>query len=258
MITDYINILGQFLGCRDISEISQKAVFEKYGFRQADVFVLFGGSIIYGGDVMAEAIRNKVAGKYVIVGGAGHTTETLRKRVHTEYPDIQTEGLSEAEIFSRYLDYCYGLKADYLECHSTNCGNNITMLLQLLQDEKINLSSVILCQDASMQRRMAAGLQKYRPDVTIINYAAYRATVVEKNGRPEYAEPVKGMWDMDRYLTLLMGEIPRLRDNEDGYGPKGKNYIAHVDIPDEVESAFEKLKVLYADHIRIADSQYQG
>ncbi|MGN1179681.1 MAG: hypothetical protein ACI4SD_00600 [Suilimivivens sp.] len=55
-----------------------------------------------------------------------------------------------------------------------------------------------------------------------------------------------------------MGEIPRLRDNEDGYGPKGKNYIAHVDIPVEVESAFEKLRVLYADHIRIADSQYQG
>ena len=40
--------------------------------------VLFGGSIIAGGDILAEAIQNEVAKKNVIVGGAGHTTETLR------------------------------------------------------------------------------------------------------------------------------------------------------------------------------------
>ena len=40
--------------------------------------VLFGGSIIAGGDILAEAIQNEVAKKNIIVGGAGHTTETLR------------------------------------------------------------------------------------------------------------------------------------------------------------------------------------
>lgn len=39
--------------------------------------VLFGGSIIAGGDILAEAIQNEVAKKNIIVGGAGHTTETL-------------------------------------------------------------------------------------------------------------------------------------------------------------------------------------
>ena len=29
-------------------------------------------------DILAEAIQNEVAKKYIIVGGAGHTTETLR------------------------------------------------------------------------------------------------------------------------------------------------------------------------------------
>ncbi|BFK64030.1 hypothetical protein I2700191B6_03830 [Dorea formicigenerans] len=29
-------------------------------------------------DTLAEAIQNEVAKKYIIVGGAGHTTETLR------------------------------------------------------------------------------------------------------------------------------------------------------------------------------------
>ncbi|MGV3144729.1 hypothetical protein [Streptococcus parasuis] len=33
---------------------------------------LFGGSILAGGEQLAEAIRNKLAKTYVIVGGAGH------------------------------------------------------------------------------------------------------------------------------------------------------------------------------------------
>ena len=40
--------------------------------------VLFGGSIIAGGDILAEAIQNEVAKKNIIVGGAGPPTETLR------------------------------------------------------------------------------------------------------------------------------------------------------------------------------------
>lgn len=39
-----------------------------------------------------------------------------------------------------------------------------------------------------------------------------------------------------------MGEIPRLRDDADGYGPNGRGFIAHVDIPPEVEAAFAELR----------------
>ena len=93
--------------------------------------VLFGGSILAGGDVLAEAIRNKIARTYVIVGGVGHTTATLRQRVHAEYPAIETTDLPEAEVFQRYLRTVHGCKADLLETASTNCGNNISCLLEL-------------------------------------------------------------------------------------------------------------------------------
>ena len=53
-----------------------------------------------------------------------------------------------------------------------------------------------------------------------------------------------------------MGEIPRLTDNATGYGPKGKNYIAHVEIPTEVRIVFEVLKQDYADLIRLANPLY--
>ena len=217
-----INILGAFCGKRDVDELTPETLMEKYGIAQADVLVLFGGSILAGGDVFAQAIRRAVAKTYIIVGGAGHTTETLRQEVHREYPDIETTDLPEAEVFQRYLRSVYGVEADVLETQSTNCGNNITYLLPLLRENGISCNSIILCQDATMQNRMDAGLRKYAPDCTIINYAAYAATVCCKGQTLAYTEPIHGMWPMQRYITLLMGEIPRLTDDADGYGQTGK------------------------------------
>lgn len=252
-----INILGNFCGKRDMEALTVQNLQDQYGLEQADVMVLFGGSILSGGDVFANAMKNGIAGKYIIVGGAGHTTGTLRKRVQEEYPQIETEGLPEAEVFNRYLNTVYGLVADYLETRSTNCGNNISYLLDLLKRQGISFRSIILCQDATMQRRMEAGLRRYiSDDAAVINFAAYKAEVIVRSGQLCYSGDIHGMWDMDRYVELLMGEIPRLADNADGYGPRGKNYIAHVDIPAEVEKAFEELKKVYGENIREANPLY--
>ena len=73
-IASYINILGNFCGKRDIQSLTQLELQNKYGIDQVDAMVLFGGSIICGGDILADGIMNKIAKKYIIVGGAGHTT----------------------------------------------------------------------------------------------------------------------------------------------------------------------------------------
>ena len=256
-IASSINILGDFCGKRDIKTLSQESLREKYGIECVDVMVLFGGSIICGGDILASAIQNHLARKYVIVGGAGHTTETLRQKVHTEYPEIITEGLSEAEVFNNYLKTLYGLEADYLETKSTNCGNNITYLLELLQENGIEFKSIIICQDATMQHRMDAGLRKYTSeDVIIINYATYKVNVILQDDELTYSSNISGMWNLDRYVELLLGEIPRLSDSVDGYGPNGNNYIAHVDIPNEVQRAFETLVKNSGVNVREANSLY--
>jgi hypothetical protein len=39
------------------------------------------------------------------------------------------------------------------------------------------------------------------------------------------------MWPVDRYLSLILGEVPRLRDDAKGYGPAGRDFIVHVDFP---------------------------
>lgn len=82
-VEDNINTLGNFCGMRDVERLSADAIQRKYGFTQADVMVLFGGSVIEDGDVLAKAMHEKLAKKYIIVGGTGHTTETLSQRVNT-------------------------------------------------------------------------------------------------------------------------------------------------------------------------------
>ncbi len=252
-----INMLGDFCGCRDVAELTNEKLREAYGISQADVMVLFGGSILCGGDVLAKAMKQNAAKTYVIVGGVGHTTEALRVQMHREFPEFEAENLPEAGLFAAYLKLRYGLAADYLECKSTNCGNNITNLLDLLQAHGISFRSIILCQDATMQRRMYAGLRKYlSDDIIIINYASYQAKVIERAGELSFAEEILGMWDMEHYLTLLMGELPRLSDNKEGYGPNGKDFIAHVDIPVQVLSAFEAMKTDCGSLIRKANPLY--
>ena len=257
-IVEKMNILGAFLGKRDIPELSRKALETKYGFSQADVMVLFGGSILCGGDVLAEAMKNEIAKKYIIVGGAGHTTEALRQKMHQAFPNIETDGLPEADVFEQYLEKRYGLHADYLERKSTNCGNNITYLKKLINEEGIACRTMILSQDATMQYRMDASVKKYMLGIQVINYAVYDAKVVVRNGELTYEKEIWGMWDIDRYLTLLLGDVQRLSDNEDGYGPEGKGYIVHVDIPDEVEKAFMDLKKEFGDKVRVANPEYAG
>ncbi|PJI10315.1 MULTISPECIES: hypothetical protein [Clostridium] len=256
-IAESINILGRFCGKRDISVLTKNELKVKYGLEQVDVMVLFGGSILIGGDVLAEAMKNRIARKYVIVGGAGHTTETLLVKMHNEFPEIETNGLPEAKAFAAYLKYKYNLEPDLLECKSTNCGNNITYLLDLLKENNISFKSIILSQDATMQHRMEAGLRKYiSQDNVIINYAVYDVDVVVRDNELEFKHHILGMWNIEKYITLLMGEIPRLSDDDEGYGPNGKNYIAHVEIPIEVSNAFMELKKVYGSSIRKANPLY--
>ncbi|WP_338142182.1 YdcF family protein [Bifidobacterium callimiconis] len=270
-----INTVGEFCGPRDVSTLTQATVSAQLAklmtatenTDQADALVLFGGSILHGVDVLAQGIRNGVAKHYVIVGGAGHTTQTLRDIAGQAFPSISTDGKTEAQIFAECLRERHGLSVDWLETKSTNCGNNITNLLDLLRGHLPDCRSLILCQDATMQLRMTAGLRKFAPDMTVINYAAYRTRVAPVEYTADrfpndpatmldhltYIDEPEGMWPIDRYVSLLMGEIARLTDDEHGYGPRGNDFIAHVDVPDTVHQASALINTLLGDMTRTAN-----
>ncbi|MFD0897846.1 ElyC/SanA/YdcF family protein [Loigolactobacillus binensis] len=253
-LANQINALGQFCGRRDLPELSQTALRQAYQIEQADVFAFFGGSIVGGVATLAQAIRAQVARHYVIVGGYGHTTAALIKSARTLYPTLDFDTSSEAQIFAQILQAQYGLQVDLLETKSTNCGNNITNLLALLAANQIDFNSLILCQDATMQLRMAAALRKYvAPSVPVINYAAYAVTVDDQLA---FTQPLPGMWTLDKYVSLLLGELGRLTDDQTGYGPAGKNFIVHIAVPAALQTAAAELRQHFAT--RQADPRFAG
>ena len=196
----------------------------------------------------------------MIVGGIGHTTQFLQNVLHRSYPRIVTEKRPEADIMSEYIRMKYGIGDILIENRSTNCGNNITFALEKLKEKHIYPGSIVIVQDAAMQCRMDAGFRKYADSNTlIINYAAYKVQFTVKNGKLTLSpSDIWGMWTPEQYSTLLMGEIPRLRDDENGYGPLGKNFIAHVELPRKVLHAFDTLKNDFGAEIRTANSVYKG
>jgi hypothetical protein len=62
------------------------------------------------------------------------------------------------------------------------------------------------------------------------------------------------MWPLDRYVSLLLGELPRLTD----YGPAGRDFIAQVDVPTEVQQAADHLKGATNFTPRTANTRWAG
>ena len=231
------NIIGYFLARRDIDELSQEAMQAQIGQPQADVLIAFGGMIPHGCDIVARSFQRGLAKRLLLVGGIGHTTEVVRAAYKDRVPELDVEGRAEADIMADYLKLCYGIEDVLIENRSTNCGNNVTYALGVLKENGIAPKSVLIMQDATMQLRMAATFQKVAPDIQVVNYAPYRPAVISKGWQLGYLMDYWGMWSMEHYLSLLLGEVERLRDDANGYGPNGADYLAHVDLPTKVETA---------------------
>ena len=132
-----VNELTDFLGKRDLPLLNKSSLRESYGIEQVDVLILFGGVIPFGCDVAAAVWRCGLARHLMIVGGIGHTTQSLRDKFQARFPDLAVEGRTEAEMIADYLAREYDIHDILLETASTNCGNNVTNALQVLQDQGI-------------------------------------------------------------------------------------------------------------------------
>ena len=63
---DWINVLGDFCGMRDVPALTREQLKKRYGWEQADVMVLFGGSILCGAEVLARAMQEEAAKRFLI------------------------------------------------------------------------------------------------------------------------------------------------------------------------------------------------
>lgn len=97
-----------------------------------------------------------------------------------------------------------------------------------------------------MQRRTMATFQRVTRDEPHaprwLSFPGFVPELVQQGDGVDFAPTAEGLWSVDRYLSLITGELPRLRDDVNGYGPCGRDFIVHVDIPGNVEAARQQLK----------------
>lgn len=253
-----INLVSGFLAKRDIKQLDIKSIGQITGKYYVDVAVLLGNSIVASVDKFAHTLNRDLAEKYIIAGGKGHSTSLLRKSAKSEF-DIETDisqDLSEAEILYEMLTKRHSIDRStiYLEKKSTNCGDNAIKVKELLENEGLTPKSYLLIQDPTMQLRTHASFLKAWENefpITVINDPVFVPKVKLEKNQIMFNNPnIPGIWPMKRFISLILSEIPRLRNDQYGYGPNGKGFITAVDIPPEIQEAHQSLRNEFEEYFR--------
>ncbi|KAI5253964.1 hypothetical protein E4T42_02532 [Aureobasidium subglaciale] len=258
-LADDVNTISSFLSHDQIQLDSGSTGNQSY-----DAIVLCVSAIFHCAETLFRALQRngpQLTSTIILCGGIGHSTPYLYTAVanHPRYEHLsaQINGLSEAQVMEKILDDCFsghdigksGVRV-LIEDQSTNCGANAIETRKLLQKIGISVSGgkILIIQDPTMSLRTKASFEKAFEDDEVIFEACptFVAKVVEVGGRLRFDENVevkeRDVWQMDRFLGLILGEVARLRDDENGYGPRGKGFIGHVDVPDAVLEAYGRLE----------------
>jgi uncharacterized SAM-binding protein YcdF (DUF218 family) len=257
-IVNDINSIITYLSKRDIDDLSCKSLVDKFGITQVDTIIILGNSIPYIVELGAKAYKSGLAKDIMIVGGIGHSTKYLIQNLlqYPKYKDINVKDKSEAEMLRQIIVTREEIQQDniIMESQSTNCGSNAHKSLRVLKEKGHTPKSIILIQDPTMQLRSHASFIKEWADeeTLIISYCPFIPQLkVSESGYEYINEGINGLWTMDRFIDLIMGEIPRLRDDANGYGPKGKGFISHVDIPERVLDSYQRLISYYREYNKV-------
>ena len=255
-----LNDLASFLALCDFSQgvPNARSLQRLFGTNVVDVLVLLGNSVLVTAERAFAAMQAGFARRLLIAGGHGHATPFLERSLRGDrrYSAVVPDGRSEAELLGEVATRFWQIAPDrmMLETASSNCGENARFALRTLQAHRVQAETLILVQDPIMQRRTDAGFRKVWREAGLqsrfANYSAWVPQVRVRNGDLEFTQPASGCWPMERFVSLVMGEIPRLRDDAAGYGPRGRGFIEHVAIPETVLAAYERLADRYPEFVR--------
>jgi uncharacterized SAM-binding protein YcdF (DUF218 family) len=251
------NTLIPFLAKRDMASLNAEDLQAIYNTPQVDLLILLGNSSLYVAEQAAKAHKQGLAKELMICGGIGHSAHFLEENIrqHPLYHDVAVGERPEADMLGETFVKHWGIPEEkiIIENKSTNCGGNATEARKVLEQLQKKPRTILLLQDPVLQRRTQASFVKVWQGevVQFISYAAFVPLLQQKNNAFIYEnEAHREFCAIDRLLSLVMGEIPRLRNDANGYGPNGKGFIAAVDIPVEVETAYEELAAVYPEYVR--------
>jgi uncharacterized SAM-binding protein YcdF (DUF218 family) len=240
---DDLSRIAAYLARRDLPTLSRSDLPEP-----ADVLVLCGSAVLRSVETAAAALRDELVARILVSGGIGHSTEHLAQAVHDHprYRDVPTASRPEAAVIADLLRR-HGVPGSAIDTEeeSTNCGENAQLSVDLLMREPATARSILLVQDPTMQRRTHASFRRAlrdSPGVRLWSHAPFVPSVPDPDAREVRDPDGNVVWSIGRFSALVLGEIQRLHDDEHGYGPRGAGFIDHVDVPDDVLTAYRRLR----------------
>lgn len=236
-----INTVGAWLAQDDLSVTRQAP--------EIDAVILAGNAVIPTIDAACR-IASQIDVPLLISGGIGHSTPFLYEAIrnHPRYHTLPVAGRAEASILADVARAFWQIpKARvWVEDRSTNCGENARFSWNMLKERQRTSGRVLVVQDPTMQRRTMATFARVCRDEPAspqwISHPGFTPTLQNGTEGVEFSGVNAGLWPVDRYLSLVMGELPRLYDDVNGYGPTGRDFIAHVAFPEAVTAAWKQLQ----------------
>ena len=236
-----INTVGEWLAQDDLSGSRQPP--------DVDAVILAGNAVI----PTIEAACRIAAQREIpllISGGIGHSTAFLYSAIgnHPRYHTLQVEGRAEASILADIARAFWQIPEArvWVEDRSTNCGENARFSWNMLKERQRTSGRVLVVQDPTMQRRTMATFARVCRDEPASpqgnTHSRFTPALQNRTVGVEVRWGNAGRWPVDRYLSLVMGELPRLYDDVNGYGPAGRDFIAHVEFPETVTAAWRQLQ----------------
>lgn len=254
-----VNAIASFLALSDFPRFlpTPASVRTVFGDAVVDAVALMGSSVLATAEHAYSLLRVGRARRLLISGGIGHSTGHLYESIarHPRYSWLSTEHRGEARLLAEIAIRFWGIDPALIvvEDESRHCGENAAFTLRTLTRELPQARTLLLLQDPTMQRRTAATFEKAcaeaRCELIIGNHPTFVPRVRSSGHRLEWDldGQVAGLWPIGRFLSLVMGEIPRLRDDAAGYGPRGQGYLVHVEIPPSVLEAYGRLAETFPD-----------
>jgi uncharacterized SAM-binding protein YcdF (DUF218 family) len=187
--------------------------------RQSDCILTLGSHDTRVAERAAQLYHEGWAPLLVFSGGLGRLTEGMWKE-------------SEAELFARIAE-SMGVPASAIltENRSTNTGENIRLVQQLLQEKGLDPATFIVVQKPYMERRSYATFKKGWPG---------KEFVVTSPQIPFEAYPTEEI-SMEQVIQIMVGDLQRIKI----YPAKG--FQVYQEIPGDVWQAYEQLVALGFD-----------
>lgn len=238
---DDFNLLAHWLAEDDLNE------------RQIDdvQLIILAGNAIIPEIEGAMALARQRGIPLLLSGGEGHSTDLLRAALAGDrrYQDIAKRAGGEGDLLQAMATANVGLAPEQVmnENRSRNCGENALFSLNFLKKAGKVPAKYVLVQDPLMQRRTKATYlhqwQQQGVQAECLSWPVFTPELASVESRLIItgAPGSGGIWSLDRYLSMILGEMTRLKDDANGYGPNGKGFIGAVEMPNAVESAWRRL-----------------